>query len=739
MAQLTSHITSSSPVLRQVRAQYLQKKAWLFALQALGVLLPVAVWAYRDWGGVGGGTAAAILAFLILGLQAMRWREFQKRTDLPKVARHLNRKYPPLEESTELLLQPEEELPLLAKLQRHRIATILDQISPKEASNVPFRNGWILLGLGLLIAVGLCFLPDFTKTSGKTIHPSSGTSTDVNEPVAKPKAILPAIEQMNIRVSAPAYTRKAPYAVTTPSFKVEIGSKVTWTVQTNQALSFLQLVLSNQKPIPLRAVASQRNTYTAAFTVTQSTLYHLRLNGQASDFYSIEVIPDEAPSVTIQKPKQYTEILFGEPQRVTVQATLRDDYGLQSAELIATVAKGEGEAVKFREQRIPLKLSFNGQPRQLQLNQTLNLKALGMTYGDELYFYLQARDNHRGYTRTEAFLVEIEDTTVVETMDDLSLGVNPNPEYFRSQRQIIIDTEKLIQEQRGLTQTVFQERSNNIGVDQKLLRLRYGKFLGEEFESNIGAAALPEGLGEGHTADDGHDHGTQKEGSEHENKMGELLDPYLHKHDQEEAATFFEPAIKSQLKGALAQMWEAELRLRTARPKEALPFEYKALRMLKEVQQKSRVYVKKSGFEPPPLKEPEKRLTGDLSKVQAYQAQRKEKPAETLLASRKALQRVAQLRQGTKPASTDAALLERAGQELGQAAVREPGQYLRALQDARQLTQDIRAGKPLCQDCLSRVEAALHRFLPVSAKSAQKPISSGVPRKLAQDYFNRLN
>ncbi|ALI99174.1 DUF4175 family protein [Rufibacter tibetensis] len=739
MPHLTSHITPSTTILAQVRKQYLRQKAGVLALQEVGVIAPLLVWMYRDWGGVGGGTAGVLLVFLTIGLQAMRWRERQKRTDLGKIARHLNWRYPQLEESTELLLQPDEQLGVLPQLQRQHVATILEQISPKEAASVSFKSGWIMLMVGLALAVSLWFLPDFTQTQNKSAASAPGTSTNVNEPVMQPKAILPSIEQMNIRISPPSYTRKASYAVTTPSFKVETGAQVTWTVETNQAASSLQHLVSNQKPLQLRRVSGQQNTYTASLTVTQSSLYYLRLNGQASDFYSIEVIPDEAPSITVQKPKQYIEILFGEPQRVTVQATLRDEYGLQSAELIATVAKGEGEAVKFREQRIPLNLSFAGQPRQLQLNQTLNLQQLGMTYGDELYFYLQARDNHRGYTRTEAFLVEIEDTTVVETMDDLSLGVNPNPEYFRSQRQIIIDTEKLVQEQKGLSQPVFQERSNNIGVDQKLLRLRYGKFLGEEFESNIGAAGLPPELAEGHTLDDGHDHFPKQGASEHEAKMGELLDPYLHKHDQEEAATFFEPAIKAQLKGALAQMWEAELRLRTARPKEALPFEYKALRMLKDVQQKSRVYVKKSGFEPPPLKEPEKRLTGDISKVQTYQAQRKETPAETAIATRQALQRVAQLRLGIKPTASDAAILEQAGQELGKAAVREPGAYLRALQGVRQITQDIRAERSLCADCLTRVEAALHRFLPVSTKSPQKPVSSGTPKKLAQDYFNRLN
>jgi hypothetical protein len=709
------------------------------ALQAVGMVLPLGVWAYKGWGREGGVMAAILLVVLILALQLWRWWDIYRKTSLAAVAQHLNRKYPQLEESTQLLLQPEEELPLLAQLQQQRVALALTHISAHKASQVRYKNGFLPLCIGLVLSTGLWFVPRYLQNQEETTTPGNGLSPKSNAVIAQPKAILPAIEQMHIRLSPPAYMRKAPYAVTTPSFKVETGAQVTWTVKTTQAVASPTLVLSNQKPIVLRPVANQENTYSASVTLSQSTLYHLQLNGQASDFYSIEVVPDEAPSITVKKPAQYLEILFGEPQRVTVQATFQDDYGLKTANLVATVAQGEGEAVKFREQRIPLHLSFSGQPRQLQLNQTLDLKKLGMTYGDELYFYLQAYDNHRGYTRTESFLIEIEDTTVVETTDDLSLGVNPNPEYFRSQRQIIIDTEKLIQEQKSLPQATFAERSNNIGVDQKLLRLRYGKFLGEEFESNIGKGALPEGLGEGHTADDGHDHGATKGTSEHEAKMNELLDPYLHKHDQEEAATFFEPAIKAQLKGALAQMWEAELRLRTNRPKEALPFEYKALRLLKDVQQKSRVYVKKSGFEPPPLKEPEKRLTGDLSKVQTLQQRRQEKPIPSYTVVRQALQRVAALTTGEPAQAQDAALLEQAGQELGKAAVREPGKYLEALQDIRQVVQAIKQQRTLCQDCLARVEKALHRFLPVSEKTAHKRVLPSPEKKLAQAYFNRLD
>ena len=63
------------------------------------------------------------------------------------------------------------------------------------------------------------------------------------------------------------------------------------------------------------------------------------------------------------------------------------------------------------------------------------------------------------------------------------------PAYFRSQRQIIIDAEALLKQQRKLAAESVPQRSDTIGVDQRILRLRYGQFLGEEAEGEPQAAA----------------------------------------------------------------------------------------------------------------------------------------------------------------------------------------------------------------------------------------------------------
>jgi hypothetical protein len=71
---------------------------------------------------------------------------------------------------------------------------------------------------------------------------------------------------------------------------------------------------------------------------------------------------------------------------------------------------------------------------------------MDMAPGDELYFYVEALDNHAQATRSDLFIVSLTDTAQVTLAEAMTLGINPVPEYFRSQRQIIIDTEKLLKE-----------------------------------------------------------------------------------------------------------------------------------------------------------------------------------------------------------------------------------------------------------------------------------------------------
>lgn len=159
--------------------------------------------------------------------------------------------------------------------------------------------------------------------------------------------------------------------------------------------------------------------------------------------------------------------------------------------------------------------------------------------------------------------------------------------------------------------------------------------MGEEFETTIGGGGIPDGHDAGGDPLEGfvHKHDTEEEHAavaetphhDHDHAptspdgqqdpLAALMEQYVHSHDDGEMNTFHEQSTRSLLKMALEQMWQSELHLRMYEPEKALPFENKALEYLKTAQQKARSYAKKSGFDPPPLKIKETRLSGELDKI----------------------------------------------------------------------------------------------------------------------------
>jgi hypothetical protein len=271
----------------------------------------------------------------------------------------------------------------------------------------------------------------------------------------------------------------------------------------------------------------------------------------------------------------------------------------------------------------------------------------------------------------------------------ITLGTDVKPEYFRSERKIIIEAEQLLKQRDTLAVTAFREKSNELGVDQKLLRLRYGKFLGEEAEEGEAAG------GPGDTTD----YGTFGDATR-------ILQVITDRHDNAEDATYFEPGVKQQLKATLNEMWRAELQLRTYHPQEALPFAYKALRLLKDLQQQSRVYVAKTGVRVTPLN-PDKRLTGDLGAIEA--------PVQEVvvggpLTEEEVLRMALAVLECGREGAGDSAILRRAGRRLGAAAAAKPSTYLGAYQALKSILEgghgDVEAVERAIRELLPEAEAA---------------------------------
>lgn len=681
--------------------------AALIRVLAVSLLVAAAAWFIFHW-----SVWIILLLFIVTALLVWFAKPYRGVTPAT-VASFLNRTYPEMEESAQLLLEPASSLSLLQRMQVQKISGPVQNIAPPQAITQPIKRSAFLL-LGAIVAGAAIAGITYALPANKTIN-NNKTGTEV--PAVK-EILLPGIASREINITPPAYTGRHSRQQQQFALQVEEGSHLQWTISTTQKVKKLELLFNNRETVPLQPVDKDSTEWTLNRTIQDAGFYQVSLDGMLSQLYTLEVVNDLPVRITIVTPQQYTTINPGFDPVTKLAVQLADDYGIANALIVATKASGKGESVSFKEQTLNFPVSFANQ-QEVNTAKLLDLPALGIKPGDELYFYVKATDNHGQESRSDMYFISLPDTAELFSMSGMEAGVSQVPEYFRSQRQLIIDTEKLLREQANTNADSFKLRSNELGEDQKILRLRYGKFLGEEYESG------------GHSPEDGHDHSNQTITPA---DMDALIDQYAHKHDNAEDASYFEPEQKAQLKAILTEMWGSELKLRTYATKESLPYQYKALRLLKDMQQKSRVYVGKTSVKMPPIK-PEKRLTGELDKIGVADNNKnniKEENSDKPLQQAMAVMEQVKQHQPLQPA--DQLLLQAAEKAISEKAIHLPASYLPALSAVRAIREE--PAKATRQQ-ISLAEAALQQIIKSREQAPQQTMRrSGTG--LTDYYFKNL-
>ncbi len=624
---------------------------------------------------------------------------------------YLNRYYPALEDSTEVLLKPINELPFLQQLQVKRVNSILATLAPSNPIKNRSKMSAMLLLASLLFAFIIINI-SITKSNTLIQKLQSNTSKKENK--------LPQIATTIIKIYPPAYTNNAIRSQSNYNLKIEEGTVVKWQLKTTMSVKNLLFIFNDSITLSLKSTDKSFTFWQLEKQLVRSGFYQVKIDGHLSELYQIDVVRDMQPIITVFTPKPNTTIDFGQPTKVSLALKITDDYGIQDASINATIARGSGEGVRFKEQIIPFVTSFNQHQPSYQLQQFIDLKKLQMQPGDELYFYIKALDNFKQETRSDIYIVTLPDTTQLMSFEGLANNINFKPELFRSERQIIIDAEQLLGEKDTISIESFTNRSNNLGVDQKLLRLRYGKFLGEENESNLGI--------ENAESLDATEFGDGKK----------MIDAVTDKHDMAEDATFLDAETKKRLKAILNEMWSAELRLRTFKPQEALPFAYKALRLLKNLQQQSRAYVAKTSFKTTPLKL-EKRLSADLTKIlpPLTQQQIAIKPADDLII-KQAIEVLDNLKNNSPIESINITVLSQVARQLNAKSIIQPSVYLHAFETIKKVIQSIQK-KQVQQNIedIIVIQNTLQKILVQPLATPQK-LKHATDMNLSNQYFFNL-
>ena len=663
-----------------------------------------------------------------------------------RMASFVNRYYPSLEWSTDLLVT-DKPLTGLQLLQREKALAQLPALSSWRFPH-QLMAGVSVLAIGLLLVVFVGNEPP--EASPKELQVAS--ANDREAAAGQPQPVV--IKSIGGTVNAPAYTGLKTVPIKSPDIKAAEGSVVSWKVEFSSAPDRAFIVFSGADSLSLK---SDKQLFSGDARVVSTGFYQVAWldenEWKASDFYKLEVVRDLPPQLAVRDLPQFQQFDWDEIEKVNVKADLTDDYGLKDAYLVATVAKGSGESVKFREEKLLFERPTAITGKRVSAERTIDLKKMGLEPGDELYFYVEAWDNKspvQQTERTETYFLQLNDTASYLVSNDGGLGVDLMPEYFRSQRQIIIDSEKLVAQRGKLKKELFDNTSNSLAHDQKVLRLRYGQFMGEEFESGVVETddheveepAAPTDVEEamkqfGHAHDTENEHNlvpATKEEHHHEGEEENPLEAFAHMHDSQEEATFFIESVKTKLRAALSLMWDAELHLRMNSPEESLPYQYKILKLLKEISNDSRIYVHRTGFDPPPIKE-EKRLTGDLEEINPARRRYSLEAPQSFPNARKALVLIEKYIQTSSviPTTQEKEVLQLAGSEMAQQAIEFPGKYLESMSLLKSLTDQ--EGETSKTD-LIRIRTALWELIPADV-AAPALISSPV-HTLDQQLINRM-
>lgn len=637
------------------------------------------------------------------------------------------------EDSADLLFADAATLNPLQQRQRVHVLAMLERAMPELRPRWP-RGALALYWIAGLAIVVLAFgWPRSSPGSVPVRTPTPGSAA-----AAGPLRL----QSTRLRIDAPAYTGQATLTQNALDAKVAADSRLSWSLRFDRAPDKAWLQFHDGRRLPL----SEREGQWQAQDVARMPLLYRVVSEPAlaeTRLHRLDVVADRAPSVRVLEPT--ASLVLGTPgqRQWALRFEASDDYGVAAqATLSITTTQGSGENITFVKRNVTL--AGSGEATARRFAHTLDLAALGAQPGNDVIAQLEVRDNHAPTPQTgrsSSVILRLPSAEVALGAELEGRIKKTLPAYFRSQRQIIIDAEALIRQRRSLAAEDFVKRSDAIGVDQRILRLRYGQFLGEESEgapkppptSDLPTSDAP--TADGHNDDHEHDHGAQAgaqgdHGHDHGSTANadippvfgsetDVLSEYGHTHDHAEATTLLDPQTRATLKAALDQMWSAEGELRQGRPEQALPFAYKALGFIKQVQQAERIYLARVGPELPPIDE-SRRLGGDRAGLASR---------ELPLAAR------------TPPDPAIVEAWQRLGDDNGApdldalaAWQQRNATYLPDALDLAAAIEQLRI-EPDCGDCRQRLRAQLWRAL-------QRPLPQAMRRSAAdamgQRYLDAL-
>ncbi|HEY7056237.1 MAG TPA: DUF4175 family protein, partial [Vicinamibacterales bacterium] len=311
----------------------------------------------------------------------------------------------------------------------------------------------------------------------------------VRSPVYSLKvADMPYVQRLELEYHFPAYTGLEPRKIEDGGdITVLRGTEVHVRAVPTMAAHGGQILIDDKTAVPLTVEAD--GALTAQFTADHDGFYKIELeasNGPrvgASPKYSIDVLNDQPPSVSISKPGRDTSA--SPIEEVFLEAKAEDDYGVKSLELVYSVNGGAQKVV-------PL---FDGTKRMTDVSagHTLYLEELKVQPGDSVSYFARATDNgtipssQKG--SSDMYFIRVRPLNKDFRKADSQAGQGGGQQnqvgaLSEQERQIISATFNLQRDRKTMSADRLREGSVVVALMQKRLREQVGELV-QNFETRV--------------------------------------------------------------------------------------------------------------------------------------------------------------------------------------------------------------------------------------------------------------
>ena len=274
----------------------------------------------------------------------------------------------------------------------------------------------------------------------------------------------PNIASFDVELDFPAYTgRRDEVRSNVGDMVVPVGTRINWLFQVENTDALNARFSSSQELTPLKR--NSETSFSMQRKAMRDELYKLFISNQYlpdadSVGYSISVIPDEYPSISVEKFEDSTQT-----ELYYFVGEASDDYGLLSLSFNYRIARHKGEQEKLQTLKIK-------QPKgkAVQYTYSWSLDQIDLNPGDQITYYFEVFDNDgiKGSKSSRTNLM----VYAMPTVEEFEQMADQNNEEIKDKLEDALKESKKIQEEmKDLREKLLQEKEMDWQKRKELERL----------------------------------------------------------------------------------------------------------------------------------------------------------------------------------------------------------------------------------------------------------------------------